>query len=130
MNKLIEEIKKEEGFRGINYFDSLGIPTIGIGTKLPITEEEGELLLKHRLNKMISELLEKKPIILTLSQDRQIALFNLCYQVGVSGILKFKMMFLAIESHDFKAAAEEILNSKLAEQTPQRAERLAKQMRG
>lgn len=130
MQELIKQIKEDEGFDGNNYLDSLDIPTIGYGTRLPLTKLESELILKSRLGAMIDELLSKKPIIMTLSQDRQLVLFNMTYQMGVRGILKFKKMFLAIENNDFAEASLQMLESKWHIQTPNRAERLAKIMGG
>ena len=45
----VPAIMEAEGFRGEPYDDTTGNPTIGYGTKLPLTEAEGELLLRHRL---------------------------------------------------------------------------------
>jgi len=57
MNKLVENIKDSEGFVDHVYQDSLGIDTLGYGTKMPLDKEEAELLLKHRLGKKIDHLL-------------------------------------------------------------------------
>ena len=127
---LVENIKKSEGFKGIEYLDSLNIPTIGYGTKLPLSEEEAELILKHRLNKKIDELLQKKPVVMTLSQDRQLVLFEMAYQLGVNGLLKFKKMWDAIDNRDFATASAEMLDSRWHQQTQLRAEKLAKVMGG
>lgn len=113
---------------GNSYEDSLGIPTIGYGTKLPLTEAEAETILAIRLNQKISHLLDAKPIVLRLPQDKQEVLFEMAYQLGVNGLLNFKMMWLALESFDYKVAAAEMLDSKWHTQTPNRAEKLAKQM--
>ena len=43
-DKLLEHIKLEEGFRGEPYTDTEGYPTIGYGTKLPLTQKEADLL--------------------------------------------------------------------------------------
>ena len=128
MSRIVEEIKKSEGFMGNSYEDSLGIPTIGYGTKLPLTEAEAETILAIRLNQKISHLLDAKPIVLRLPQDKQEVLFEMAYQLGVNGLLNFKMMWLALESFDYKVAAAEMLDSKWHTQTPNRAEKLAKQM--
>ena len=128
--RLIEEIKQNEGFKGVEYLDSLNIPTIGFGTRLPLSEAEAELILSFRLNQKISHLLEVKPIVLRLPQDKQEVLFEMAYQLGVNGLLKFKMMWLALENFDYVVAAEEILDSRLARQTPNRAKAYADKMRG
>jgi len=130
MSRLIKLIKDDEGFRGENYLDSLNIPTIGYGTKLPLSEAEAELILSFRLNQKISQLLEKKPIVMTLSQERQEVLFSLAYQLGTNGLLRFKRMWVAIENHDFATASAELLDSKYATQTPNRANKNAKILGG
>jgi len=128
MSRLVETIKKSEGFVGNNYEDSLGIPTIGYGTKLPLTKAEAETILAIRLNQKISHLLEEKPIVLRLPQDKQEVLFEAAYQLGVGGLLRFKIMWLALENFDYKVAAQEMKLSRWYMQTPERVERLAKQM--
>ena len=51
-DKLVNCIKKHEGFRSRPYFDSLGVGTIGYGTTW-ITEEEADMLLRNRLQSCI-----------------------------------------------------------------------------
>lgn len=126
MSRLIEQIKEDEGFRGEPYDDSLGIPTIGIGTRLPLTEEEAELIMKSRLNQKIDHLLSVKPIILRLPQEKQEALFNMAYQLGVNGLLKFKKMWEALEDFNYELAGIEARDSRWYTQTPNRAEKVAR----
>jgi len=129
--RLFDEIKEDEGFEGMPYEDSLGIPTIGIGTKLPLSEDEAELLARHRLSKKIDELLNAKPIINRLPLEKQSVLFNMAYQLGTNGLLKFRKMWLALENgFDYETAADEMLDSKWFSQTPNRAKKLSDIMRG
>ncbi len=129
-NKLITKIKESEGFNGESYLDSLEIPTIGFGTKLPLDEDEATLILKHRLAKKIDHLLQEKPVVLILSLERQEVLFEMAYQLGVGGLLKFKKMWDAIENRDYETASVEMLDSRWSVQTPRRAEKLAMIMGG
>jgi len=129
MNELINSIKEHEGFVAETYEDSLGYPTIGYGTKLPLSKKEAELILKHRLNEKIESIIEKKPFILTLPQDKQFVLFEMAYQLGVGGILKFKRMWKALEDRNYKEASVEMLDSRWAKQTPSRAKELSERMR-
>lgn len=121
---LLEEIEQDEGFVGEPYDDSLGIPTIGIGTKLPLDKDEARLILKHRLDKKIDHLLSLKPIVLTLPEEKQKVLFNMAYQMGVNGLLNFRRMWIAIENHNYIEAGIEGRDSKWFQQTPNRAEKL------
>lgn len=123
--EVVNEIKLDEGFVGVEYKDHLGFPTIGYGTKLPLTEEEAELLLKHRLHKMVKELLRHKPVVETLPLDAKLIILNMTYQLGVPRLLAFKKMWAALESKDFKTAADEMRDSLWNRQTPNRSNKLA-----
>ena len=127
---LIDNIKKSEGFVDHIYKDHLGKDTIGYGTLMPLTEKECELLLIHRLDKLKDEIFDKKSIVALLSENRQDVIFEMCYQMGVRGVLNFKMMWKAIEQGDYKEASKQMLDSRWAEQTPQRAYKLARIMQG
>lgn len=128
--KLIDSIKKEEGFSGSPYKDSLGFLTIGYGTKLPISEKEGELLLNNRLMLMVQELnLHKSETLNKMPVDKLDVIYNLMYQIGVPGLLKFKKMWAALEQENYSLAADEMLDSKWKRQTPARAKRLSERMR-
>lgn len=122
-NELIEDVKIEEGFSAGVYKCTKGFDTIGYGTKLPIDKEEAELLLRHRLNKVLRGVnssfkdLECKPEVWDI-------LYNMSYQLGLNGLLKFKKMINALYAKDYKLAAEEGRKSNWYKQTPNRAERL------
>ena len=128
MSALIENIKESEGFVNHVYKDHLGKDTIGYGTLMPLTKDECELLLVHRLEKMKSSLINSKYIVGLLSERRQNILFEMCYQLGVSGLLNFKNMWKALEENDFKEASIQMMDSKWAKQTPERAYRLSQKM--
>lgn len=128
---LIEHIKEEEGFSGTPYKDTLGYPTIGYGTKLPLTKEEGELLLKHRLKKMQKELNRRVEEVygkVSMPNKAWELLDHMSYQLGVQGVMNFKKMLRAIVSGNYSEASREMLDSKWALQTPNRAERLSTMM--
>ena len=50
----------------------------------------------------------------------------MAFQLGLKGVLNFSRMWEALKRHDYVAAADEMLDSRWAEQTPSRAEALAK----
>ena len=125
LQEVVNEIKLDEGFVGVEYKDHLGFPTIGYGTKLPLTEEEAELLLKHRLGKMVRELLRHKPIVEELPIDAKLIILNMAYQLGVPRLLGFKRMWAALERKDFIEAAKEMRDSLWNKQTPSRSNKLA-----
>jgi lysozyme len=51
------------------------------------------------------------------------------YQMGTTGVMKFKNTLTAIEHGDYELAALGMLDSTWAKQTPNRARRLASQMK-
>ena len=128
MENLLESIKKNEGFVGTSYKDTLGFDTIGYGTKLPLSEEEAEVLLSLRLRDKIKELEKREPFINELPLEKQEIIVEMCYQMGVSGVLKFKRMWSALKEFDYERASVEMLDSKWAKQTFTRAYELSKKM--
>lgn len=128
MSELIERIKKHEGFVGYAYKDTEGFDTIGYGTKLPLSDKEAHVLLTMRLNDMTNELRKREPFVDNLPEDKQEVIFEMCYQMGVGGVLGFKKMWNALKGKDYLEAGAQMLNSKWANQTPNRANSLYKLM--
>lgn len=124
----VEDIKNEEGFKGVVYKCTEGFDTIGYGTKLPITKEEATLLLEYRLNKVKSELNSSLYALKAPAEVWDI-LYNMAYQLGVPGLLKFGKFIKALQNKDYSQASIEMLDSKWASQTPNRANRLADRMK-
>lgn len=120
---LIDDIKQEEGFKGVVYKCTEGFDTIGYGTKLPINEEEATLLLEYRLNKTRANLLSSL-YNYNLPDEVWDILLNMSYQLGVGGVLKFKKMLEALKNKDYVEASKQGMDSLWAKQTPNRAKRL------
>jgi lysozyme len=125
---LIEKIKHSEGYVGMPYKDSLGKPTIGYGTLLPLTKEESELLLTHRLSEKIKELRVYEPFVSELPANVQDVISEMCYQLGVGGVLKFKKMWNALKVGNYNEASRQMMDSVWAKQTPNRAKKLSEIM--
>ena len=133
---LFELLKFEEGYREKAYHCSEGYPTIGIGTKLGpkgsplsnytmvVTDHAAKALLDDEVKKIRNELVKHRWYI-ELDSDRQTIIKSMAYQMGVSGVFKFKKMIAALESGDYQEAANQALDSRWAKQTPKRAERHA-----
>ena len=128
MKDLIKNIKESEGFRGAVYKDTLGFDTIGYGTKLPLSEQEALLILEVRLKAKIKELEEKEPFVNKLPLEAQEIIWEMCYQLGTGGVLKFSKMWLALKAANYRRASVEMLDSMWAKQTPNRAKSLANKM--
>ena len=84
MTKLIEQIKKHEGYRSRVYSDSLGISTIGIGfaiKDLELSEEVCEIILKEKLIKLYSRVEKRFAFFNNLPIEIKNVLLNMCYQM-------------------------------------------------
>ena len=128
MKDLLESIKHHEGFVEHVYDDSLGIPTIGYGFAIKdlILEEDlcDEILLR-KLHILGRSVMGKFPFFDSLPSECKSVLMEMCYQLGVTGVSKFKKALKAMEDGDWDKAADEMLDSKWAKQTPNRAKEMS-----
>ena len=130
-------IALEEGFRDKPYYDHLRFPTVGYGRLLgpkdtplsvyqgPIYEKSESVWLECHIEETINKILNSsiKDAYLNCNEVRQSVLVSMAYQMGVSGLAKFKKTIEFIESDLFDCAAIEMGDSQWADQTPERAER-------
>lgn len=134
MSKLSDQLRRDEGFRACVYQDHLGYWTIGIGRLVDIrkgggiTEDEAKFLLQNDIDRREYELAQLIPWCKELDDARRGVLINMAFQLGTHGLMGFKNTLGLIKQGKYMAAANEMLKSKWAEQTPERAARLAKQM--
>jgi len=126
---LVEDIKKEEGYRSSVYLDTLDKPTIGYGfliDTLELQEDICELILMRKLEKLIKSIKFNFKWFDDMPDKVQDVIINMCYQLGVSGVSKFKKTIQFMKNKQWDRASIEMLDSKWArEQTPQRAKRLS-----
>ena len=128
MSKLIEAVKLSEGFRDRVYKDSLGIDTIGYGfaiKDLVLDEDISEMILERKLEALIERVNKRFDFVECLPEEAQEVIYEMCYQLGVTGVSKFKKTLLYLENEEFNMASKEMLDSKWARQTPNRAKRLS-----
>ena len=122
--KLIERIAQNEGFRSKVYKCSEGVDTFGIGFTW-ITEEESMHILAGRVSKLHLDLLDDIDWYKDLPAEVQGVIIEMCFQIGRSGMLKFKKMIANMKKSNWEGAAEEMKDSLWYRQTPKRCERLA-----
>ena len=126
---LVEDIKKEEGYRSSVYLDTLQKPTIGYGfliDTLELQEDICQLILMRKLEKLIKSIKFNFKWFDDMPDKVQDVIINMCYQLGVSGVSKFKKTIQFMKNQQWDRASVEMLDSKWArEQTPQRAKRLS-----
>ena len=128
MKKLIEAVKLSEGFRDRVYKDTLGIDTIGYGfaiKDLVLDEDISEMILKRKLEALVERVNKRFDFVEGLPEEAQEVIYEMCYQLGVTGVSKFKKTLAYLSHHEFKMASKEMLDSKWARQTPNRAKRLS-----
>ena len=126
---LLSAIKEHEGFRAHPYTCPAGFLSVGYGYNLDagMSEAEAEALLKLKLDDAIAHW-QKYRWFPALSDNRQRALVEMCYQLGPAGCRKFPAMLGALSVSDFGSAADEMLDSLWASQTPTRADYCARLM--
>jgi lysozyme len=131
--KLRTLLVKREGYRQHPYKDTRGVNTIGFGRNLDdvgvsITEALG--LLDNDMFTHYSYCLHSFDFFPKLSENRQIVLVDMSYNLGHKNLEGFHSMIAALESGDYEKAADEMLNSEWAKQVKdERADELANIMR-
>ena len=128
---LREQLIRDEGLRLFPYRDSVGKLTIGVGRNLDdvgITAAEADVLLDHDITRATTAGLMRLPWASTLGDVRRAVLVNMAYNLGVGGLLGFRVALAAMERGDWPGAAAAMLDSRWARQVGARAKRLAEQI--
>ena len=135
IDRLTEQLRRDEGEVLHAYQDHLGYWTIGIGRLIDkrkgggISKDEAVYLLANDISKFTLALRARLPFYNRLDEARQGALANMAFQMGIEGLMGFKNTLAMIEDGDYEGAAAGMLNSLWAKQTPERAARIAEQVR-
>jgi lysozyme len=129
---LQEDLIRHEGYRKHLYEDTEGHLTIGVGYNI---DERGlpdyiiKLLLSDTIIEAKTELLRIYKPYQSLSRIRQDVLINMMFNLGAPRFQTFKKFWKAIRNSDFNTAADEMLDSKWADQVGNRAIELSEKMR-
>lgn len=132
--KLIAELRRDEGTVASAYQDSLGYWTIGVGRLIDkrkggkLSNDEIDYLLANDITRFVNELDKKHPWWRELNPVRQRVIVNMTFNMGIGWITEFKNTVAAIKRGDYKAAAAGMRASLWAKQVKGRATRLAKMM--
>lgn len=135
-NSLFKELREDEGLELKPYKCTENKWTIGIGRNLEdtgISEAEAYFMFDNDLTRVERELSSDREVgpIYTRQPDlTQNALLNMCFQLGLGGLKQFRRMWAALDAEDYELAYTEALDSRWARQTPNRANRVANQLRG
>ena len=132
-------VRLHEGVRTQMYLDSLGKATIGIGHLIKphereryaegveISMDEVEELFEMDLNRAAAgaESLIKECIGHDLPPHIEEVILEMVFQLGTTGVSKFKKFWKALRVKDWKTAASKMKDSRWHKQTTKRCESLA-----
>ena len=134
---LREQLKIDEGVKYEIYKDHLGYPTFGIGHLITEDDPEhgepdGTEISEDRVNeifesdvaKFVSEAKILFPDLDELPDVAQQVIVNMAFNMGRPRLSKFKNFIAGVNDRDWVRAAEEMMDSRWADQVGARATRL------
>mgnify|MGYP003664026644 FL=1 len=128
---LLSSVIVHEGFSRYIYLDSVGVRTVGFGRNLDdrgISREEAEMLLLNDLETSTEEA-KKFEFYENLTSNRRDVIVEMIFNLGLTRFKKFKKTINYINQANHSAAADEMLDSKWADQLGQRAITLSNKFR-
>ena len=140
LERLLESVKKHEGYRNKVYLDTLGKRTVGVG-HLCVEDfweddkEYEESFLMEILQKDLQEAIRGAKELMDehgcadIDERAEEIIIEMVFQLGRTGVKKFRNMWKALSEHNYVGASYEMLDSKWAKQTPNRAKDMAKTMK-
>jgi len=140
MERLLKSVRDHEGYRNKVYLDTLGKRTVGVG-HLCVEDfweddkEYDEKFLMEILEKDLENAISGAEELLgeyTVHDQCKEIIVEMVFQLGKTGVSKFRNMWAALKDPripDYKTAAAEMLDSRWAKQTPNRAKAMAKTMK-
>jgi len=142
LEKLREELERDEGVKYEVYNDHLGLPTFGIGHLIIDSDPEygaviGTEVRDYRVKEAFEEDVQN---VLTdceklyvqwehLPEEVQLIIANMMFNMGRTRLSKFKGMKAGVDSRDWNKAADEMVDSRWYKQVTNRADRLVERMR-
>jgi lysozyme len=133
MNRIKAQLVRHEGLRLKPYRCTAGKLTIGIGRNLNdcgISQSEAYIMLINDIMNCEKQLQAKIPDIYNgLDEVRKSVLLNMCFNLGINGLLGFKNTLAFVEAGDWERAANNMLVSRWAKQVGRRAIELSELMR-
>ena len=139
---LTRQLVEHEGMRLLPYDDQTGEElkpgetlrgklTIGVGRNLTdrgISTVEAHMFLSADIVNVIRDLDRHIPSWRGLDEIRQRVIADLCFNLGVAGLMQFTGTLQALGRGDYHATADHMMSSLWAKQVGRRAKRLALMM--
>ena len=142
LEQLRKELEIDEGVKYAIYLDHLGLPTFGIGHLIidsdvengsPVGTEVSESRVQQAFEAdVLSVILDCNRLYNdfdVLPEEVQLIVANMMFNMGRTRLSKFKGMKRGVDSRDWNAAADEMVDSKWYRQVTNRADRLVQRMR-
>ena len=139
MDRLLKSVKAHEGYKNRVYLDTRNKRTVGVGhlcvedhweDNREYPEEMLMKVLKDDLKNAIQgaeELCSDCPV---LEDQAKEIIVEMVFQLGKTGVSKFRNMWKALKEKppSYSVAATEMLDSRWAKQTPNRAKEMSDHM--
>lgn len=132
LDALRVQLREHEGWEREPYQDSVGVWTIGCGRNLeanPLTDDEIRYLLDNDIRRTLRACVEHLPWFEGLDEVRKRAVLDLAFNMGVRGLLTFRVACAALARRDYEAAADALVNSKWYRQVGRRGPRVVGMVR-
>ena len=126
--RLRNTLIRHEGLKLLPYKCTAGKWTLGVGRNIEdrgISKVTAMQMLDEDIEICLNELMERLDYFETLPTEVQETLVNLCFNMGISRLMKFQLMLGAIQAGQYELAAKELLDSRYARQVGKRSEELA-----
>ena len=139
MDRLLASVKKHEGYRNKVYLDTLGKRTVGVGHLCveDFWEDDKEYeekflmtILEHDLQTAIkgAKDLMSENGCMDMDEIAEELIIEMIFQLGKTGVSKFRNMWKHLSALEYASAASEMLDSRWAKQTPNRAQNMSAEM--
>ena len=132
MKDLLKRIKHHEGYRKSVYQCTEGYDTIGYGfaiKDLELDRDICDIILERKLHALADSIHLKFNWYKYMPPEIQDIVTEMCYQLGVTGFSNFRKTIAYLQNKQFKEASVEMLDSRWADQTPNRAKELSNRVK-
>ena len=142
MEKLREELEKDEGVKYEVYLDHLGYPTFGIGQLITdddpecgasvgteVSSDRVQEAFDSDIESVVSDCERLYVQFEHLPEEVKLIVANMMFNMGYTRLSKFKGMKRGVDARNWEAAADEMVDSQWYNQVTNRADRLVVRMR-
>lgn len=139
LERLKAQLKIDEGVRLRVYKDSMDLPTVGVGHLVTpadqlkvgdtITQARCDELFAYDVARTVAACEKRIEGWQQFPDEVQEILANMAYNLGIAGLLKFKVTLFYIRNRDYGQAATALVKSLWYKQVGNRSKRLVARLR-